>query len=245
MNDFRQRLKAAMDKSKYRNSARSLSLAADLGERTVANMLSNEAIDSSKTGPGLFSMSRVANLLGVSLDWLAGRDDLTPPMTEGDKQFSLAMERFAATSSGQFTQGNRPPNPQAMQRLYVRSGGRLEAFESVLKYCDRYNCLEPDAKSVSVKAVGQESLAALTMGSNDAGVLQIALSTVPDEAFRKRLVDDHLETQRRGCLCTVETLDVQMPNKPVRVKMDYIRVLLHVADSSGKAEILSYSALIV
>ena len=244
MNDFRARLRAAIEASGYRRSLRSLSLDAALGEKTIANMLQNDTIDTSKTGPGIFSMARVADQLGVSLDWLAGREGPENFGAQGEQEFALTIARFAAASAGQFTSEGRPPSPQAMLRLYARSGGRLEAFEKTLKYCDRYHCPEPGAKSASVKHVGAESLAAITMGTNDKTVLQIALATVADEQFRKKLVDDHQETMRRGCLCTVEELNIQMPNRPVRVKMDYIRVLLMVTDRNGDQEILAYASLI-
>jgi hypothetical protein len=244
MNDLRARLKAAIDTSKYRNSARSLSIDANLGERTIANMLANEATDISKSGPGIFSMARVADCLGISLDWLVGREtpNLTP--TDGEREFNLALERFTATSAGQFTQGNRPPTPQAMMRLHVRGGGQLGAFEKVLKYCDRYQCLDPTADRVSVLSVGEQSLASITMGASDPALLQIALNTVPDDSLRKKLINDHQETQRRGSLCTIEELNVQMPNKPIRVKMDYIRVLLLVSDETGSKSILAFAALV-
>lgn len=244
MNDFRNRLRAAVDKSKYRNSLRTLSIDAGLGERTIANMLANESIDHSKSGPGLFTMATIAELLDISLDWLSGGKDSSRALTAGDIEFALSIERFASSSSGQFTQGNQPPTPQAMQRLFVRSGGRIEAFEKVLKYCDRYNAIAPGAECVSVKDVGTESLAATTMGTPDPAVLQVALSSVADDKLRTKLVYDHLDVQRRGCLSTVERLDIQMPNRPVLVRMDYIRVLLYVTDTDGNSEILSYSSLI-
>jgi hypothetical protein len=242
MSDFRERLKAAISSSKYNGSARALSIDAGLGERSIANMLGNTAMDDSKSGPGLFSMARVADCLGISLDWLAGRDLATPSISEGDKQFNMSLARFSTTSAGQFTQGNQPPTPQAMLRLYVRGGGQLEAFSKVIQYCDRYHCPDPDTDAVSVLAVGESSLASLTMGASDPSILQIALNTVPDPVFRAKLINDHQETMRRGSLCTVEELNVQMPNKPVRVKMDYIRVLLHVSDRNGHQSILAFAA---
>ncbi|WP_368999701.1 hypothetical protein [Pseudophaeobacter sp. C1-32P7] len=207
-------------------------------------MLSNESIDVTKTGPGLFSIARIANLLGVSIDWLAGRENASREITQGERDFALAVERFAASSAGQFTHGVTPPTPQAMMRTYVRTGGMLEGFEHLLKYCDRYHCVSSGDDCLSVKAVGRKSLAGVTMGTNDASVLQLALNTAPNEGFRAKLIADHLEAQSRGCLCTVEELDIQMPNKPVRVKMDYIRTLLHVTDATGSSEVLSYCCLI-
>lgn len=245
MNDFRIRLRAAIDKSKYKDSLRALSIDAGLGERTIANMLANESVDHSKSGPGLFSIAAVADLLDVSLDWLSGRQNTNLHLSVGDLEQAIAMERLASSTAGQFTQGHKPPTPQAMQRLYVRSGGKMEAFEKVLKYCDVYNFISLGDEYISIKSVGAESLAATTMGTSDPAVLQTAINSVSDRNIRGRVVSDHLETQRRGCLSTVERLDVQMPNLPVLVRMDYIRVLLCVSNSDGGKEILSYSTLIV
>jgi hypothetical protein len=237
--NFRERLKAAIDKSKYKGSYRALSIEAGLGERTIANLIAKSDLDISRNGPGLFAMSRVADCLDVSLDYLAGRQS-----SQADGLRNSIM-RIAGGARGQLVEEGLAPTPDALQRLYVRSGGLLSAFEPVLQFCDRYELVPPDAGHVSVISVGKESLAAITMGSKDRDALQKALSDVPDPAFREKLVKDHNEAQQRGCLTTVERLDVQMPNRPVRVRMDYIRVLMCVEGQNGNREILAYASLII
>ena len=70
---FRKNLKLAINSSeKYRDDVWSLSVDAGLGRKTLYNILRDERLDVSKTGPGIFGMSRVAELLGVSLDGRVG-----------------------------------------------------------------------------------------------------------------------------------------------------------------------------
>lgn len=245
MMGFRTRLRTAIKNSKYKNSYRRLSKEAGLGERTISNLLTNTDVDSSRVGPGLFAMTRVANLLGVSLDHLAGRDSVHLTLADGDAGLATTLERLANAARRQVLNINRSTTPQAMQRIFVKSGGRIEAFSPYLIHCDRYFPIYEGAECIQVKEVGQESLAAITMGISCTETLQTALSTVDDDNLRRKLVCDHLDTMKRGCLSTVENLNIRMPNLPIVVRMDYIRILMHLADADGNTEIVSYSSLIV
>lgn len=101
MYSFRPNLRRAIERSGYANSTRQLSIDAALGEKTLTNLLNDKSVDTTKTGPGLFGMKRVADLLGVSLDYLAG----------GSADEALSPVEF--------------------MKRYRRSGGMLEGFKGL------------------------------------------------------------------------------------------------------------------
>lgn len=247
MKGFRARLRYAIEQSPYAGNYRRLSLDAQMGEKRVSNLLNDETIEDSPVGPGLFAMSRMADLLDVSLDYLAGRRMMFSRLSDGQGSDEVAtiLQRTKDAAKGQISGENEPPTSQSLMRLYAKSGGRIEAFQPCLPYCDLYHPIQSDAKVVSVKAVGAQSLAAITMGTASVEILQSALSSVNDPELKKRLINDHLETMQRGVLCSVESLNVQMPNRPVLVKMDYIRILLALTDANRDLTIVSHSSLIV
>ena len=247
MNGFRARLRYAIEQSSYAGNYRRLSLDAQLGEKRVSNLLNDKTIEESPIGPGLFAMARIADLLDVSLDYLSCRHSRFSRASETSTQNELEtiLRRTRDAAKGQISDSSAPPTPQSLMRLFAKSGGRIEAFKSSLPYCDLYNAITDDAEVVSVKSVGSQSLAAITMGTSNADILQGALNNAEDKSLKTRLVQDHLEALNRGVLCTVESLNIQMPNRPVLVKMDYIRILLALDDADRNRTIVSHASLIV
>lgn len=242
MHCFRERLQLALDSSTH--NRRTLSLAAGLGERTIANILGNKELDTSPTGPGLFAMARVCEELGISMDWLAGREEAMRGLKSAEKELAMTIQRFKSAIPTE-TDSGAILSPNYMMRLFVRSGGMLEAFEDLLSYCDRYEPPKSIDDPIKVLAQGSNALSAITMGGSNPDVLQMALNSASDGALRKKLVSDHIEASKRGCLTTVESLDVQMPNRPIKIKMDYTRVILNLKTKTGKKENVLYASLIL
>ena len=53
-------------------------------------------------------------------------------------------------------------------------------------------------------------------------------------------IQDHLICDRKGCLATVEELNTLMPADPVKIKIDYIRVLARLRSKDGASYTLNY-----
>jgi hypothetical protein len=245
MRGFRDRLASAISNSEfYSDNVFGLSRDAGLGEKTVYNILRDEKLDVSKSGPGIFGLARVSRLLDVSLDYLAG--NAAPAIkqaTSGD--IANLSDHVQETMSSQSGETGKSLSSDVLLRMYVKSGGRIEAFAQWLDNCDQYEIPRTDSQGIRVINVGKKSLAALTMGENSSSLLQAALDDVPDSELRERWLTDYHTANNLGALTTLETLDVQMPNHPVRVKMDFIRTLLRVADKDNNASILNFSFLVV
>lgn len=243
MHGFRKRLKAAINRSdRYADNIRLLSADADMGGKTIYNMLKDERLDISKTGPGLFGMARIASLLGESLDHLAG---IAPPKKSGNSNEVYEISDHILDCAANQSSGTQSPSTNYLLKTHLKSGGMLEAFQEVIEHCDQYFPTTHTDETLKVASVGRRSLSSLTMGKNSAEALQAALSNVPNDQLKARWVSDYSTAIQRGTLVTMESLDVQMPNAPVRVKMDFIRVLLYVTDRDGDQRVLNFSSLVL
>ena len=240
---FTDRLHQAIDQSAYKGNYKSLSEDAGLSSKQISNLLNKKEINNSPIGPGLFAMQRVCQLVGCDLDWLAsGRPGTTS--TLGDNALVKHIVRLGEAARGQFLDSTKAPDPQALHRLYDRSGGRLEAFEPVLQYCDLYEPISEGDTAVTVRAIGEFSLSGLTMGTTCASELQFALENSDDKELMPLIVQSHLDAKRYGSISVTRSLDIPMPNRPVKVKMDYILTALRLSDSSGEEVTFIYTALI-
>lgn len=245
MKGFRARLAWAFDNSNFADK-REFSTVAGMGEKTFYNILSDERLDTSQTGPGFFAMARCASLLGVSLDFLAGT--APPPNSNkltSDSQLHSMLQHVVATSPAQEVVEGSPPSVDAILRLHHRSGGVLAGLSPVIEFCDQYAIPKNGDETFKVISVGSKSLAALTMGKKCPETLQNALNTVDNAKFRQNLLQDYRLAAARGSLCSIEALNIQMPNMPVRVKMDYVRALLCVTGADDQRSIVNFSTLIV
>jgi hypothetical protein len=246
MKGFRQRLKRAINKSgQYSTDVYGLAEDAGLGRKTIYNMLSDKNLDNSSAGPGIFGMSRVALLLGTSLDYLAGQPVQEVVRSAPTKQPYKMREHIFGSLSAQEEEKHNALSADRLLRTHLKSGGRVEAFAPWIDHCDCYCQPAADAQSLTVKFVGNSSLSALTMGSNDKGLLQTALSEVTDTSLKQRWVRDYQYAVSAGTNVSIEALDVQMPNHPVHVRMDFIRCLLAVTDANDEKSVLNFSMLVV
>ncbi len=242
---FRGRLERAISgNSEYKNNVWKLSEDAGLGTKTVYNILNDDRLDTSKTGPGFFGISRVANLLGVSLDGLAGMSQHSISTPDNNLQTALSQHALETIAS-QMNDGSDNLSADFLLRIYAKSGGRIEAFSKYFDRCDQYLPPAMEDHYSRVKIVGTKSLSAITMGTPSQPLLQEALKNMGDKDLQARVIQDYRNAMQRGTLVTVETLDIQMPNHPVRVKMDFIRVLLAVKDAASNQTLLNFSLLVV
>ncbi|WP_238368260.1 hypothetical protein [Mesobacterium pallidum] len=188
-------------------------------------------------------MARIARLLGVTLDYLAGHGRIHPQSLKvGDQAL---IDHASSAMRAQIEGLHENLTADGLLRLHAKSGARIEAFADFLDRADRYNVPTYEDGGLHVIEVGARSLSALTMGENNLETLQQALDLVTDDGLRRRWVTDYAMAGHRGTLVTLEALDVQMPNKPVRVRIEFVRTLLCVQDVTGNRSILNFSLLVV
>lgn len=242
MKGFRERLQGAIDASQYSKDIWKLSTDAGLSKKTVWSIVNDKKLDISQTGPGLFGMARVAALLDTSLDYLAG---IAPPIRRLSNTSSKLLDHAGDTVAGQHLLAGNTPSADGLIRLFAKSGGMLSAFKDHLDHCDQYAPTQPTDATLKVIEVGAKSLSSITMNQPSREILQQALDTVPDPELKARWVADYSSTLTIGPKVTLEALDVQMPNQPIRVKMQFIRVLLPVKCNNSDIRILNFSLLVL
>jgi len=212
------------------------------------NIINNEALDQSAQGPGFFAMARAATLGDFSLDYLAGVGpwrDLHTTETPDLSSNAALKEHAEYAIEAQDLSGRARPTVDGLQRLHAKSGGRIEAFNPYLDFCDLYIAPNSTDKNIQVHHVGKLSLAAVTMGEPSVETLQTALDSARDEVLRAKWVEDYALAAERGVFGSVERLDHQMENRPVRVTMQYLRLLLRLENAAGDVFVLNYSSLVV
>lgn len=242
MKGFRDRLQGAIDSSQYSKDIWKLSIDAGLSKKTVWSIVNDKRLDISQTGPGFFGMARVAGLLGTSLDYLAG---MAPPIPTISSASSKLLDHAGDSITGQYLLNGKTPTADGLIRVFAKSGGMFEAFRDHLDHCDQYKPTQPEDSTLKVLKVGAKSLSSITMNQPSREILQRALDTVPDQELKARWVADYSSTLTSGPRVSLESLDVQMPNQPIRVKMEFIRVLLPVKCSDGASLILNFSLLVI
>jgi hypothetical protein len=210
MHVFRKNLKQAIAKSPYSRSVSKLSMDAALGEKTLGNMLNNASVDIAKAGPGLFGMKRVADLLGVSLDFLVGQnfDDRPTP--------DMVTERFRAT------------------------GGRIEGFSDLLPMADLYHPASEGDTALTLISQGKNSLSAQMMPSPSTANLQKVLDELVGSDLLRDIIRDHNINNTKHCFATPEEINSAMPSEPRRIKVDYTRVLARLTNNEGTAFTFNY-----
>jgi hypothetical protein len=208
---FRQNLRRAIDASPYSKSISRLSIDAALGEKTLTNMLNDKNVDIAKAGPGIFGMKRVADLLGVSLDYLVGKAELSHP------------------------------SPTEFMTLYASSGGLLDGFKDFLPFMDIYLPPKWGDTNITVLNQGEKSLSARSMPTSGTSELQGVFNGLAGSDLLSCTIDEYISCQQRGCISTIEELNNYMPNQPAKIKMDYIRTLALLRDTDGKEVVANYS----
>lgn len=230
---FRERFTKAFEASDF-NSQRALSIASGWSESRINRIVTGQ-FDNSKDGPGFFGLIRSCEQLGVTPDYLAGINKFN----HSEQATALNAANFLQSIS----QDLGAPSIKSLIRTYVRSGHRLEAFRNFLPHCDVYDVPDQENQRVNILEVGEKSLAALRMGEASALVLQEAYDVAPP-AFQKQVYESHLRAYELGMTVEPDAIDQRMENRPVHVKIDYIRVAMRLHDANGTERILIYCELI-
>lgn len=241
MKTFRQRFRAVIAKSEYRDSYRRLALDAGLSESRISNILNDQSLDTSTNGPGIFLMRRVADCLGCSLDFLVGRENTPFPQGGVAKIDTPEARLLRALKEAQqeiFAESDAP-TAKTFNGRYVNGGGQLSAIFDLLEYVDLYDW-PPQGGKITVRRVGSKSLSALTMGAPEAEILQGAIDAVSSTDLHQKLLADFSAAHHNGKYGSIEELDLTMPNKPLRVRLIYSRELYSMKDENGKNVIVNF-----
>ncbi|MEP1521984.1 hypothetical protein [Ascidiaceihabitans sp.] len=242
---FRIRLKAAIERSPtYQGNIWKLSEDAGLGRKTVYNMVTDKKLDHSKTGPGVFGLSRVASLLDVSLDYLMGA---VPSLTAKQPQSnSVALATHALEALSRQSDGDEfELSADFLLRLHKKSGGRIEAFAPYLDRCDQYQPPKPNERFPIVTSVGARSLSSLTLGTSSVELLQSGFASLDDEELLSETMSDYRQAVETRAVSAVISRDLPMPNQPVWIKMDILRTLLLVETAEGEQSLLLFAFIVI
>ncbi len=230
---FRERLTKAFEASDFQ-SHRSLSHAAGWSESRINRIITGQ-FDNSKDGPGFFGLVKICQVLHVTTDYLAGVEK----WSKSNPTTTLNAVNFLDSIAA----GHSPPTIKSLMHAYVRSGHRLEAFSSFMDYCDVYGLPTSEDRRVTVHSVGKKSLSALRMGENNHVILQDAYDQASPE-FQEQIFSSHLRAYQAGITVEPDSIDQVMENRPVHVKIDYIRVAMRLKDASGQEYIVIFCELI-
>lgn len=230
---FRERLNQAFEASKF-SSHRDLSLASGWSETRINRILTGQ-FDHSKDGPGFFGMVRVCQQLGITTDYLSG--------IQKWRQSNPGTTMDAVTFLQSVSEEYSPPSLKSLIRAYVRSGKRVEAFAPYLDYCDIYEIPDTSTRKVVVRSVGSKSLAAMRMGEGSPVIMQEAYDRAPIE-FQEQIFTAHQRAYEAGMAVEPDAIDQRMENKPIHVKIDFLRLTMRLSDADGKECMLNYCELI-
>ncbi|MBY6055407.1 hypothetical protein [Leisingera daeponensis] len=230
---FRKRFEAAYEASAY-TSHRQLSIDVGWSEARASRIVGGH-FDNSRDGPGFFGIVRACEKLGITPDYLAGISKWREP--------GEAAQLNALTFLQAMEQMHKAPDVEAMSRAYMRSGARLEGFDEFRDYFDLYEAPDMEAGVVKAVHVGAKSLSAMRMGVANHIVLQEAYDRAPAE-FQKRIFEAQKRACEAGMTIELDSIDERMANRPVHVKIDYLRVAMKVTDANEKPHVLIYCQLI-
>ncbi len=221
---FRDRFNTAFQDSDY-TSLRALSNDSNLSDSRVHAIVSG-GFDDSPHGPGFFSLVRLCENLGVTPDYLAGISDKWRSPSPGQALNAMALLDSISIDFA------RRPTIKELSHLYLRGGQRIEAFQAHMDYCDIYAPLNLETRRVKITATGPKSLSTVRMGQSSPAILQHAYDNAP-EAFQEKIFAGHERAWNAGFLCEVDSIDERVPNKPLHVKLEYIKVSMRLQDAEG------------
>jgi transcriptional regulator with XRE-family HTH domain len=242
MSIFHERLSCAIDAShKFAGNRAKLSKAIGMSPNYVSTILSTKA------NPNFDVAVKLSTELDVSLSYLAGATsqpfDLASLSNEGpitDKAMQFFDQIAGSLRQAAVIRGEEPTIDDMMTRWY-KYGKQQSGFVQVQEWFDIYKAPGPHSARLQVLRMGNNSLAARTLGKADIKSLQYALDEVSDTALRSRLLTAYQSAAEGDPVLTEEYLDVLAPGHAEKIRLDYLRLLLPVTMPDGVEAILSYS----
>lgn len=219
---FRERFQAAFEQSSH-SSYSELSRAAGMS-RPVTQKIISGAFDHSTTGPGVFSVKRMAEALGTSVSFLLSEDVATDDQSQSF---------FSGT-------GRQKSVMERLMETYWRGAGRLEAFDQLIEDCDVYQTPTVDASGPIITRVGKRTLFSGRLGGPFVKDAQSELDGFADDKkadvlhFHRRVMHERTAI---GCAF----LDHDMVTRPARVSAPNARLGLLVEDHRGRQSILVHA----
>ena len=216
---------------------RELAKASNIGYSTLSSILTSDSLDHSSSGPGIHTMARLCCELRVPLSDFTRQanapqsvravDPLEKPLGIKVNQEEIAGLPWLSTS--------------VAARLFVKGGGRREAFSSIIEYSDEYEPPRADDKSLKVVRMGRKSLAAMTLGTHSIRALQNALTNIEDLELKKRWLSEYRQAIQAGQFHFVDALNHTLPKTGKKVRLDFFKALYTVSDAQGRKTILNFS----
>ena len=212
---FRERLAAAVDASGI-PSHRKASELAGLSAPQVGAILRGE-YDTSRAGPGVFGMHRLASQLGVTLDDLLAPADAHEPSDVSEFN-SIPREEV---------------NIDMFVECYERGGRRLEAIEHLHEHFDLYKAPTEEASVPILERLGRQTLFAMRIRTTNRTTGQRELNAVtPGE--RRMILAFHRRVMTESIVLDCAFANHKAVSQPVHVRALSSRLGLLVTAPSGQ-----------
>ena len=218
----------------YCNDIWKLSRDAGLADETLYSII-HMNLDRSSIGPDLFTIARVAALLDVSMDYLI--DNEFEKYSQKDN-FDAGASHIWQVLIAKCWRARRHCQQTAL-RTYKNAMVNGRIYDS----CPiAINIKYPSQMRITLSSKASVNRASLQLRwEAEISILQDALDKFRDSNIKKDWMSGY-SLQRNITHISIEELDVQMPNQPIHIKLDYIRCLLRVSDPDL---LLNFSILIL
>jgi|GEM_PF-6661434 len=218
MVDIIQNLEREIRKSKYANNLARLSEDAGLRSGYLTKLFSTHKKsppNPSAIGPGFFNIIKICDLI-----------EITPN--------DLYLENTGD-----------PSTIDAMLNRYEYGGQTLEAFEDVMDILDVYKQPSQGDKTLTLHHLGENSLASREFRRHDINLdmekWQRFINLFKYLDFRSKVMNAYKNIETTKMALSHEMLNLPIPQRRARIKVEYFRLLLAVKNVKGQNFIICYS----
>ncbi len=218
MVDIIDNLEREIRKSKYANNLTRLSEDAGLRSGYLTKLFSthkNSTPNPAAIGPGFFNIKKICDLIGITPNDLSGHNV------------------------------DNPHTIDAMLNRYEYGGKRLEAFEDVMEILDIYRQPSPEDKTLSLYHLGENSLVSREFKKHDINLdiekWQRFINLFKYLDFRSKIMNAYKDVEKTEIMVSQERLNLPIPQRRRRIKVEYFRLLLSVKNYKGQKFVISYS----
>ncbi len=218
MVDIIENLEREIRKSKYANNLTRLSEDAGLRSGYLTKLFSTHKKSEpnpSAIGPGFFNIIKICELINITPNDLSGHNS------------------------------DDPHTIDAMLDKYDYGGQRLEAFEDVMEIIDVYKQPLQDEKTLTLHHLGINSLVSEEFkksGINlDKEKWQRFINLFKYLDFRSKIMNAYKDIEDTKIAISHEMLNLPIPQKRTRIKVEYFRLLLSVKNFKGQKFVICYS----
>ena len=183
--------------------------------------------DDSKHGPGIFSIQRIAEVLGTSASYLLGEDK---PEPQNEKAFLNGIDRERGIV-------------ERLLENHFRGSGHVDAMEDLLEHCDLYELPEAHWHSPVGRRVGSKTLLATRLGNTSAENAQREIEAMA-MPIRRDALTFHRKTAEEGMAIGHAVVNHPMVTRPHLVLAANARLGLLKTDHNGEQCLLVHAMAI-